>query len=446
MAKTFSIISLGCPRNTVDSEKLISEFTAKGYIFKKESQSSDLLVINTCAFIEDAKKESIDAILKVIDAKKNGDIKNIIVAGCLPQRYRDELAKEFKEVDEFRGVMDFTPHPSLSPKGERVRVRGVRLTPKHYAYIKISEGCSHRCSYCAIPGIKGNYKSRDIESIKKEANNFVKRGVKEIILIGQDISLYGMDLYDVGAVSDRPLLANLLKKLAAISKDSWIRLLYLHPGNLDREIVRAMKNNKSICKYVDLPLEHINDRILKQMGRKTTKKDITRLIEYIRKEIPWVAIRTSFIVGFPGETEKEFKELLSFIKDMKFERLGVFKYSREEGTPAYGYKNQIPEREKQKRFDKVMFLQQEVSREINEKFKGKVLKVLIEQKGRDYYEGRTEYDAPEIDGMVYVKGKDLRIGNFYDVKITDTYEYDLAGKTHPAALSAVRRITQLDRG
>ena len=412
--KTFSIISLGCPRNTVDSEKIISEFTAKGYTFKKESPSADLLVINTCAFIENAKKESIDAVLSAIDAKKSGNIKTLIVAGCLTERYRKELEWEFKEVDEFRGV---NPLPF---KGEG-RVRGARLTPSHYAYLKISEGCANRCTYCIIPYLKGGYKSRSVESIKKEALQLLKSGARELILVGQDTSLYGIDLYK------KKELAHLLKELVSISKDMWIRLLYLHPSNLDKEAIGVIKDNKNICRYIDLPLEHINDRILKEMGRKITKKGITRLIDYIRKEIPEVAIRTSFIVGFPGETEKEFKELLSFIKDMKFERLGVFKYSREEGTAAYGYKNQIPEREKQKRFDRAMSLQQEVSREINEKFKGRALRVLIEGKGRDYYEGRSEYDAPEIDGMVYVKGKNLKVGNFYDVKITDAYEYDLTG-------------------
>ena len=418
MKKTFSIISLGCPRNTVDSEKIISEFTAKGYTFRKKSPSSDLLIINTCAFIEDAKKESIDAVLSAVDAKKSGNIKTLVVAGCLVERYRKELKGEFREVDEFRGVMKFNGQNKNAGNRHACSL----LTPGHYAYLKISEGCSNKCTYCVIPHLKGGYKSRSIESIKKEALQLLNMGAKELILVGQDTSLYGMDIYK------KKKLAWLSGELAKAVKDSWIRLLYLHPGNLDREIVRVMKNNKNICKYVDLPLEHISDRILKRMGRKTGKKDITRLIEYIRKEIPGVAIRTSFIVGFPGETEKEFKELLSFIKDMKFERLGVFKYSREEGTPAYGYKNQITEREKQKRFDKTMSLQQEISRKINGKFKGRVLNVLIEEKGRDYYEGRTEYDAPEIDGMVYVKGKDLKIGNFYDVKITDTYEYDLIGE------------------
>ncbi|OIO34419.1 MAG: ribosomal protein S12 methylthiotransferase RimO [Candidatus Omnitrophica bacterium CG1_02_40_15] len=431
MAKTVSIISLGCPRNLVDSEKLVSSFIKKGYRFQEGILNSDTVIVNTCAFIEDAKKESVDNILRAIDAKKDGNIKKIIVAGCLSERYRKELTGELKEVDEFRGVLKF--NGSVGAINDRPL-----LTPKHYAYIKISEGCANRCTYCIIPYLKGNYKSRPIESIKKEAVRLVKNGAKEIILIGQDTSLYGVDLYR------KKRLGDLLKELAKISKDVWVRLLYLHPANLDKEVIEAIRDNENICRYIDLPLEHINDRILKQMARRTNKREIIALIEYIRKEIPDAAIRTSFIVGFPGEGDREFKELASFIKETKFERLGVFKYSREEGTKAYGYKNQIPEKEKQRRFNRIMSAQQGISKKVNERFKGRVLKMLVEEKGKGYYTARTEYDAPDIDGLVYVnpalpstaqtnirkggvKGKNLKIGNFYDVKITDTFEYDLIG-------------------
>ena len=330
MNKTISIISLGCPRNLVDSERLVSEFIKKGYRFQEEALNSDTVIVNTCGFIEDAKKESIEAIFKAIDAKKDGNIRKIIVAGCLSERYRGELIKELKEIDEFRGVMKFNRQNKSVWEGFKPsHTKVFKLTPKHYAYIKISEGCANRCTYCVIPHLKGNYKSRPIESIKKEADRLVKNGAKELILIGQDTSLYGIDLYR------KKRLGDLLKELAKISKYIWIRLLYLHPANLDKEAIKVIRNNKNICRYIDLPLEHINDRILKQMARKVNKKEITSLIKYIRKEIPRVSIRASFIVGFPGETEKEFKELLSFIKEMKFERLGVFKYSKEEGTPAY---------------------------------------------------------------------------------------------------------------
>lgn len=412
MKKTITVISLGCPRNLVDSGKLVSEFTKKGYVFKEDIRNSDTVIVNTCAFIEEAKKESIDAILKAIDIKKSGGVRKVIVAGCLSERYRDELAVELKEVDEFRGVLGF--------KGPMNQ--DVKLTPGHYAYIKISEGCANRCAYCVIPYLKGSYKSGAISSIKKEAARLVKNGVKELILIGQDTSLYGIDLYG------KKKLGGLLKELAGISKDIWIRLLYLHPANLNKEVIDVISDNENICRYIDLPLEHINDRILNRMARRTNKKKIVSLIELIRKEIPGAVIRTSFIAGFPGETEKEFNELASFIKEMKFEKLGIFKYSREKGTPAYEYKNQISEGEKQRRFDHLMSTQQVISKKINETFKGRDLKVLIEEKDKDCYIGRTEYDAPDIDGLVYVESKDLKIGNFYNVKITDAYEYDLTGR------------------
>jgi ribosomal protein S12 methylthiotransferase len=272
-----------------------------------------------------------------------------------------------------------------------------------------------------IPYLKGNYKSRAMGLIIKEAEQLIDKGAKELILIGQDTSLYGIDLYG------KKKLGDLLKELAEISKDVWIRLLYLHPANLDKELLKVIRDNKNICRYIDLPLEHINDRILNQMYRRITRKQIVSLIEDIRKEIPGAAIRTSFIVGFPGETEKEFKELVSFVKEMRFERLGVFKYSREEGTPAYSYKGQISEKEKEKRFKSIMLEQQAISRKLNERFKGRTLKVLVEEKDKDSYSGRTEYDAPEIDGAVHIKGKNLKIGSFYNIRITDAYEYDLVG-------------------
>ncbi|MCX5687129.1 MAG: 30S ribosomal protein S12 methylthiotransferase RimO, partial [Candidatus Omnitrophica bacterium] len=353
MTKTVSIISLGCPRNLVDSEKLVAEFIKKGYAFHEDALHANTVIVNTCAFIEDAKKESIDNILRIIDAKKEGCVKKVIVAGCLSERYRNELADDLEEVDEFRGVLNFSRNQPQNPV--------LKMTPRHYAYLKISEGCANRCTYCVIPRLKGNYKSRTFGSIMKEAAQLIDKGVKELILIGQDTSLYGIDLYE------KKRLGDLLKELAKISKDIWIRLLYLHPANLDKEVIRVIKDNENICRYIDLPLEHINDKILTQMHRRTSKKEVVSLIEYIRKEIPDVSIRTSVIAGFPGETEKEFKELVSFTKEMKFERLGVFKYSREEGTPAYSYKNQISEKEKQRRLDYMMSVQQSVSRKINEK-------------------------------------------------------------------------------
>lgn len=414
MKKSFSIISLGCPRNLVDSEYIVSEFNEKGYIFKESAIGVDTVVINTCAFIEDAKKESIDTILKVIDAKKNGVVKKVIVAGCLLERYGRKLKEELKEIDEFRGV--------LGLKTSYGRDSVPKLTPKHYAYVKISEGCRNRCTYCIIPYIKGPYRSRSVESVIKEAKDIIREGGKEIVLVGQDTSLYGIDLYKTKK------LAELLKRLEKVIGDNWIRFLYSHPANLSKDVIKIIRDSNNICRYIDLPVEHISDRILRQMARNTREKDIIATIEYIRREIPGVALRSSIIVGFPGETEKDFKKLLSFIKDIRFERLGLFRYSREEGTLAYKFKGQISEREKQRRFDEAMLLQQEISQKINERFKGKILKVLIEEKEEGCYVGRTEYDAPEVDGIVYVRGKSLKIGSFSNVRITDTYEYDLVGE------------------
>ena len=414
MRKTFSIISLGCPRNLVDSECLVSEFRKKGYQFQEGAVGADTVIINTCAFIEDAKKESIDTILKVIDAKKDGSVRRIMVAGCLPERYPRELKKELKEVDEFRGVLNF--------EADFKKVDVQKLTPPHYSYIKISEGCANRCTYCVIPYLKGHYKSRSIESIISEAVALIKKGTKEIVLVGQDTSLYGVDLYK------KKKLAELLRRLSKVCGENWLRVLYSHPRNLEKDMIKVMRDSKNICKYIDLPVEHISDKVLKSMGRKIKKNEIVSLIKYLRKEIPGVAIRSSLIVGFPGETEKDSRELLSFIREVRFERLGIFRYSREEGTPAYGFKGQIPEKEKARRFDEAMLLQQEISRDVNENFKGRELKVLIDEKAKDHYVARTEYDAPEVDGAVYVKGKDLEVGQFYNVRIKDTYEYDLVGE------------------
>lgn len=415
--KTFSMISLGCPRNLVDSECIISEFRRKGHDFRENAIGADTVIINTCGFIEDAKKESIDTILKAIDAKKEGKIKKIVVTGCLSERYRKELRHELKEVDEFRGVLDFGDTFSGASCG--------KLTPPHYAYIKVSEGCINKCSYCIIPYLKGRYKTRPMDSIIKEAKGLVAKGVKELILIGQDTSFYGIDLYR------KKKLPELLKRLEDVCSRNWIRLLYCHPANLDREVINIIKHSGNICRYIDLPIEHISDRILMRMKRNTKKKDIISMIKFIRKTLPDAAIRTSVIVGFPGESEKDFLELKAFIKETKFERLGLFRYSREEGTAAYGFKKQIPEKEKEERFNEIMSLQQGISREINEKLRGKVLKALIEEKEKDYYIGRSEYDAPEVDGLVYAKGAGLKIGNFYNVRITDTFEYDLVGEYEP---------------
>ncbi|MCX5697611.1 MAG: 30S ribosomal protein S12 methylthiotransferase RimO [Candidatus Omnitrophica bacterium] len=407
------ILSLGCPRNLVDSEGILSRLKIKGYDIV-DIDKAQVAIINTCSFIDEAKKESIEAILDVARLKKQGTLKKIIVYGCLTQRYKNALVKELPEVDAFVGKV------CLDPGQEQVL-----LTPGHYAYMKICEGCVNSCSYCVIPKIKGRFVSLDIDSLVKKAGIFDIAGVKELNIIGQDITGYGLDLYG------KRKLPELIKRLLKVAKNiGWLRLLYLFPGDIINELLEIIIEEPRVCKYVDLPLQHINDRILKLMRRGTNKSELLRLIEKIREKAPAVAIRTAFITGFPSETEAEFKELLDFVKEARFERLGVFIYSREEGTAAYRLKGQIPRAVKAARFDQLMRTQQEVSRLNNEKLLGKVIKVLIDEKEGDSYIARSEYDAPEVDGQVYVRSKRLlKPGDFVEARIIDTMEYDLVGET-----------------
>lgn len=415
------IISLGCPRNLVDSQNFLGSLEAKGYSIG-DINDAEVGVVNTCSFIDDAKKESIDAILDLIELKKSGRLKKIIVAGCLSQRYKEELLPHFKEVDAFIGKQGFADEVSSR----------YSLTPGHFAYLKIAEGCNHGCSFCVIPKIKGRLKSRTIESILTEARQLDKEGKSEINLIGQDVSHYGLDIYK------KLELASLVRTISAVTKNiRWLRLLYLHPNHLTDDLIHTIAADEKVCKYVDLPLQHINNRILKAMNRQMDRKKILQLLTYLRKEIPGVALRTSLIVGFPGETQRQFKELISFIKEYRFERLGVFKYSREEGTEAFTYPGQSGEKIKQERFDALMQAQQEVSEELNKRYVGKVVEVLIDEKDAEgTWRGRLSIDAPEIDGAVYVRtDMPLKPGEFVKVRIMDTYEYDLVGelvKNEPA--------------
>lgn len=411
-SRTIGILSLGCPRNLVDSESILGRLNLKGYSFV-DIDKADIALVNTCAFIEEAKVESIGAILDLIDLKRKGKIKKIIVYGCLTQRYKDKLQKELPEVDAFVGKI------SLNHS-----LKAWRLTPQHYAYLKICEGCINNCSYCIIPKIKGRLASLDIDSILTKIERFDKNKVSEVNIIGQDITGYGLDLY---AGTRLPgLLRQIIKKTRNIG---WIRLLYLYPSRINDELLGLIKDEPRVCKYIDLPLQHVNDRILRLMHRKTTKKDILRLIDKIRKKIPDVAIRTSFIVGFPSETDNEFRELLDFMEEVRFERLGAFIYSREEGTPAYNFQKQIPHQTKKERFNTLMLRQQRISGSVNKNFLKATLDVLIDGKEGGSYLGRSQYDAPEVDGLVYVDSqKTLKPGDFVKVEITDTLEYDLAGK------------------
>jgi ribosomal protein S12 methylthiotransferase len=375
---------------------------------------ADVAILNTCAFIDEAKKESVDAILDLISLKNEGKLKKIIVAGCLPERYKDALRKDLPEIDAFVGKSALNHNLSR-----------FSITPAHYAYLKICEGCVNACSFCVIPKIKGRFTSLDIQSILGKVGAFDKEGVSELNIIGQDITAFGMDLYG------KRILPELLRTIAKKAKHiGWIRLLYLYPHPVIHEVLALMKEEPKICRYIDLPVQHINNRILKLMHRRVTKKDILALIARIRHTLPDAAIRTSLIVGFPSETDREFRELLDFVDEAKFERLGAFEYSREEGTGAYGFRRQIPAKVKTERLQEVMLRQQKVSQELNKKFLGKVIEVIIDQKDKEYYLGRSRYDAPEVDGLVYVtpSKKMLTPGDLIKVKITDTLEYDLVGE------------------
>jgi len=426
MKQKLGILTLGCPRNLVDAESLAGRLNSKGYSIVEDISEAEVVLVNTCAFIEEARRESVDAILDLIELKKQGKLKKIIVYGCLAQRYKD-LNKELPEVDAFVGALGFN-HES----------RRFALTPKHYAYLKICEGCVNNCSYCVIPKIKGKLVSLDEKSIIRKVKDFNREKISELNIIGQDITGFGLDS---GGKSRRPesrglvsygqsQLAGLLRKIIRNAPDiGWIRLLYLNPERISDELLELVSSHEQVCKYIDLPIQHINNRILKLMNRRITKKEIISLIDKIRKVVPGVCLRTSLIVGFPSETDKEFKELLSFIKEVRFDRLGAFIYSREEDTPAYSFKGQITRKLKQERLDAVMSAQQIISAAVNAKFLGKTMRVLIEEKQDGAYIGRSQLDAPEVDGLVYVNAKGaLKIGEFASVIITDTLEYDLVGE------------------
>ncbi|MDD5408557.1 MAG: MiaB/RimO family radical SAM methylthiotransferase [Candidatus Omnitrophica bacterium] len=412
MKQKLGILTLGCPRNLVDSESLLGRLNSKGYSIVDDIAEAEVVLVNTCAFIEEARRESVDAILDLVELKKRGKLKKIIVYGCLAQRYKD-LNKELPEIDAFVGAL------GLNHESKRFA-----LTPKHYAYLKVCEGCVNNCSYCIIPKIKGRLNSLDESSIIRKVKGFNREKISELNIIGQDITGYGLDL------SGKSQLCGLLNKIIRNAPDiGWIRLLYLNPERVSDELLELIRANEQVCKYIDLPIQHINNRILKLMNRLITKKEIVSLIDKIRKVIPGVCLRTSLIVGFPSETDKEFEELLDFVKEIQFERLGAFIYSREEDTAAYGFKGQITQELKQKRFDIIMAAQQAISAEVNARFLGRSMRVLIEEEQDGAYIGRSQLDAPEVDGLVYVNSKrSLKAGEFAEVKITDTLEYDLAGE------------------
>lgn len=437
--KKIYVESLGCSKNLVDSENMIGILSKKGYKTTEYADKADYIIINTCSFINDAKEESINSIISAAQIKNEGKKKiSIIVTGCLAQRYSEDLAKEIPEIDILIGTSGFEKIDEFIEKYEKehniicdtnieneIKENLPRqiLTPEYYAYLKIAEGCDNNCTYCVIPKLRGRYKSRKIENIISEAKNLADQGVKEIIIIAQDTSKYGIDLYN------EKKLHEVIQKLSEINGIEWIRIHYLYPEDIYNELINEFKTNIKLLNYFDIPLQHVNDGILRRMNRKTSKKQIIELITKIKTEVEGAVIRTSLITGFPGETDEEHEELKQFLQDYKLDRVGIFKYSREEDTPAYKLPNQISDEVMETRLGELMELQQTISYENNFKRVGKIYDVLIEEHDvENIYIGRTYMDSIDIDGCVYVTSdEELTIGDMYKVKINDALEYDLIG-------------------
>ncbi|MGD0341516.1 MAG: 30S ribosomal protein S12 methylthiotransferase RimO [Bacteroidales bacterium] len=429
--KKINIITLGCSKNLVDSEKLLRQINAGGYeiTHNAEDLSAGTVIINTCGFINDAKEESIDTILKYVRAKESGSITNLYVMGCLAERYMNELKTEIPGVKRYFGVNnvnDVLEELGINFRDDLKYQREISA-PGHYAYLKVSEGCDRSCAFCAIPTIRGKYVSRPMEEIVTEARYLADSGVKELMLIAQDLSYYGIDLYKAQK------LPELVTELLKIESFEWIRLHYLYPANFPMELIPIIRENPRICRYIDIPVQHISDKMLELMKRSHNRSETLTVLNKLRDGIPGSVIRTTLIVGHPGETEDDFSELMEFVREFRFDRLGVFAYSHEEDTFSYNnYRDEIPEEVKESRVSAIMELQQEISAELNEKFKGRVIKVLIDRREGEFFAGRTEYDSPEVDQEVLIPAEhDLKPGNFYQVLITQTTEFDLFGKPVP---------------
>lgn len=428
MSKKVNIFTLGCSKNRVDSEVLMKQLAENNFEVYHESteQEFNYILINTCGFIGDAKEESIETILNFTQAKEDKLVEKIIVFGCLSERYKEELRKEIPEVDAWFGKFELNKMLEYMQIDLKLKLAPSRIltTPGHYAYLKISEGCNRTCSYCAIPKITGKHQSRTIDDLVEETKSLVKMGAKEIILIAQDLSYYGIDIYK------KPMLAPLMEKLALIKGVHWLRVHYTYPANFPMEILPVMAKYENICNYMDIALQHVSDNMLSLMKRNVSKKQTCQLIRAFREQVPGIALRTTLLVGHPGETEQDFQELMQFVKDTRFERLGVFEYSPEENTYAYThYKDDIPDDIKRERAAKIMDLQAQISSELNQNKIGKQYKVLIDRKEGEYYIGRTEFDSPEVDDEVLIASKKRMIpGNFAYVTITDADEYDLFAK------------------
>ncbi|MBR3897034.1 MAG: 30S ribosomal protein S12 methylthiotransferase RimO [Bacteroidaceae bacterium] len=423
---TIDIITLGCSKNLVDSEKLMRQLEANGYHVTHDSASpeGEIAVINTCGFIGDAKEESINTILEFCQAKEEGLLNKVYVMGCLSERYLKELQEEIPQVDKFYGKFNWDDLLADLGKAYKPECRIQRhlTTPSHYAYLKISEGCDRRCAYCAIPIITGRHISRPMDEILDEVRMLAAQGVKEFQVIAQELTYYGVDLYK------KQTLPELIERMAEIPGVEWIRLHYAYPTNFPLDLLKVMREHKNVCNYLDIALQHVSDNMLQRMHRHVSKQDTYNLISRIREEVPGIHLRTTFMVGFPGETEEDFEELKEFIRWAKFDRMGAFPYSEEEGTySANHYQDDIPEETKQRRLDEIMAIQQEVSAELNMKKVGQVLPIIIDREEGDYYVGRTEFDSPEVDLEVLISKSEgtLEAGSFYHVQITDAAEFDL---------------------
>lgn len=434
-------VSLGCSKNLIDTEMMIGVFKNNGFTIVNNPQTADIIVINTCGFIEPAKEEAINTILEMAEYKKTGKCKILVATGCLVERYKEELEKALPEVDVFLKYSDYAEEKGKSAEAfakvlkqiaQDKKIEKTQLdfmdrvitTGKNYAYLRIAEGCSNRCTYCAIPYIRGAFVSRKIEDILEEAEMLVKSGRRELILIAQDTSKYGVDIYK------KPQLAKLLKELCKIKDLKWIRFLYTYPEDITDELIEVVKKEDKICKYFDIPIQHISDKVLKRMNRKCTGESIRKVISKLRKEIPNVVIRTTVMVGFPGETNEDFEELYNFIKETKFDKLGAFTYSKEDGTPASRLKEQIHPMTKKSRYNKIMKLQKEISKQNEQKLIGRELEILIEDISidRKYYIGRSYMDVPEIDGVAYVKNNNTKedlIGKYIKAKVVEVKDYDI---------------------
>ena len=440
MMKKVLFISLGCDKNLVDSEMMLGMLAESGYEFTDDEREADIVVINTCCFIGDAKEESINTILEMAELRKSGDIEMLIVTGCLAERYREEIQTEIPEVDAVLGTTAIDEvvrtmnnvsrgikencYKSLEEK-PLTGVKRVVTTGGHYAYLKIAEGCDKHCTYCIIPKVRGNYRSVPMEYLVSEAQELAAQGVKELILVAQETTVYGTDLYGHKA------LPELLRELCKINGIYWVRILYCYPEEIDDELIQVMREEKKICHYLDLPVQHASDSILQRMGRKTDRMKLEAIIEKLRREIPDICLRTTLITGFPGESEAEHEELLSFVERMKFDRLGVFTYSQEEDTPAADMPEQIPEEIKQERQAQLMELQQEIAFEAAQEMVGRVVTAMIEGKVADEnaYVARTYKDAPNVDGFLFINtSREMMTGDFVRVKVTASYEYDLIGE------------------